>query len=284
MRPVAGQRAAVSGRDKVSPGVARRRKRRFLLILISVAAVAAVGLLAVARSGAVSVELRSGDLLIHAEGGFSPTTLPKHTDAPITAHGGGKLSTVSGDYPPVIESINLEYDRHGHVETTGLEVCRRAELLASTVAEARGRCPDSIVGKGEGRGVVVFPEQAPIPVSSPITIFNGPKVHGNPSVLAHFYTTVPVATAFVIPIEIERINKGTYGYRTKAKIPPIAGGHGIPIEGHLKIGRKWTFKGKKHSYISARCETGRLQARGEFAFRDKTFLTGTFILPCKARG
>jgi hypothetical protein len=284
MRPLYRQRTSPLEPGKTGAGVSRRLERRSLLLLISVASIAAIGLLLVARSGAISIELRSGDLLIHAEGGFSPTTLPKHTDAPITAHGGGKLSTVSGDFPPVIESINLEYDRHGHVETTGLEVCRRAKLLASTVADARKRCPHSIVGKGQGRGVVVFPEQAPIPVSSPITIFNGPVVHGNPSVLAHFYTTVPVATAFVIPIEIERIHKGTYGYRTKAKIPPIAGGHGLPIAGHLKIGRKWTYKGRKHSYISARCETGRLQARGEFTFRDKTFLTGTFILPCKARG
>jgi hypothetical protein len=275
----------LGGRGVLGPGgTPRRREGRILLAVISLAAVAALALLLAARSGAISIELRSGDLVINAEGGFAPSTLPKHEDAPITAHGGGKLSTVSGAYPPVIESINLEYDRHGHVETTGLEVCQRKQLLASTVAEARGRCPDSIVGKGQGRGVVVFPEQAPIPVSSPITIFNGPRVHGNPSVLAHFYTTVPVATAFVIPIEIERIHKGTYGYRTKAKIPPIAGGHGIPIAGHLKIGRKWTYKAVKHSFISARCETGRLQARGEFAFRDKTFLSGTFLLPCKARG
>lgn len=266
-------------------GATRSRQRKLFLGLVSLAALAAVGLLSVAQSGAISVKrvLRTGNLIIHAEGGFSPTTLPKHQDAPISAHGGGKLTTVSGDYPPIIESINLEYDRHGHVETTGLAVCHRSQLLASTVAEARHRCPGAIVGKGEGRGVVVFPEQAPIPVSSPITIFNGPLVHGDPSVLAHFYTTVPAATAFVIPIEIERIHKGVYGYRTKAKIPPIAGGHGIPLAGHLSVGRKWTYRGVKHSYVNARCETGRLQARGEFTFRDKTFLSGTFLLPCEVR-
>jgi hypothetical protein len=232
---------------------------------------------------ASAIVIRAGDIVVTADSGFTPSSLPKHTDAPITIHGGGNLSTVSGDYPPVIETITLEYDRHGHVETDGLEVCKRSKLVASTVAEARHRCPESIVGKGEGRGVVVFPEQAPIKVSSPITIFNGPRLHGNPSVLAHFYTTVPVATAFVIPIEIETIRKGLYGYRTEAEIPPIAGGHGIPLAGHLKLGRKWTFKGKKLSYINARCETGRLQARGVFGFKDGTVLSGTFIRPCKAR-
>ena len=82
---------------------------------------------------------------------------------------------------------------------------------------------------------------------------------------------------------IERIHKGTYGYRTIAKIPKIAGGAGVPIAGHLKIGRKWTFKGKRHSYLNARCQTGRLQAEGQFAFADGTHLKGTFLRRCKVR-
>ena len=83
---------------------------------------------------------------------------------------------------------------------------------------------------------------------------------------------------------IEKINKGVYGYRTEARIPKIAGGYGHPISGKIKVDRKWTFKGSKHSFINARCETGRLQARGEFTFKDGTFLTGTFLRPCKVRG
>jgi hypothetical protein len=132
--------------------------------------------------------------------------------------------------------------------------------------------------------VVKFPEQAPIPASSPITIFNGPRMHGNPSVLAHFVVTVPAPTTFTIPVEIQRIRKGVYGYRTEARIPPIAGGHGVPIAGWLKIGRKWSHRGKRLSYINARCATGRLQARGEFSFRDGTRLKATFARRCTVRG
>jgi hypothetical protein len=139
------------------------------------------------------------------------------------------------------------------------------------------------VGEGAGRAVVNFPEQAPIWISSPITIFNGPRKHGDPTVLAHAYTTVPVATTFVVPIVIERINDGVYGYRTEAKIPSIAGGAGIPIAGHLKIGRKWTFRGRDYSYVNARCETGHLQAKGEFTFSDGTILFGSFLRPCTVR-
>ena len=54
---------------------------------------------------------------------------------------------------------------------------------------------------------------------------------------------------------------------------------GVPISGHLRIGRRWTHKGKHCSYINARCETGHFQAKGEFTFDD-----GTFLKPCRVRG
>jgi hypothetical protein len=234
-------------------------------------------------AAALGLILRAGDLVIHAEGGFSPKTLPKHEDAPITLHGGGTLSTQSGEFPPILDTLTIEFDRHGHVETRGLPVCQAGQLQSTDVTAARKACGNATVGKGVGTAVVAFPEQRPIHISSPITLFNGPRKHGNPTVLAHAYTTVPVPTTFIVPVEIETIHRGVYGYRTKAKIPKIAGGSGIPISGHLKIGRSWTYKGKRLSYVNARCETGRLQARGEFTFKDGTFLTGSFIRRCLVR-
>ena len=58
---------------------------------------------------------------------------------------------------------------------------------------------------------------------------------------------------------------------------------GIPISG-LEIGRDWTYRGASHSYVSARCETERLRARGEFTFDDDTDLRPTFSRPCSERG
>ncbi|HEY6550275.1 MAG TPA: hypothetical protein VIY71_03630 [Solirubrobacterales bacterium] len=261
------------------------RRRPIKRRLIGLAALALSALAVVGTAGAVRdndrVELRAGDLLIVGHGGFRPETLPRYKDAPIMIYGGGKLSTVSGELPPILDKLTFEFDRHGSVDTTGLEVCRAGELQATDVPAARRACPHAIVGTGVGSAIVKFPEQGPIPISSPITLFNGPKVRGDDSILAHAYTTVPIATTFIVPVVIEKIHKGVYGYRTEAKIPKIAGGYGHPISGNIKVERKWTFKGKKHSYINARCENGRLQARGEFSFKDGTFLQGTFFRPCK---
>lgn len=233
---------------------------------------------------AYALTLRAGDLVVHAEGGFAPKALPKHTDAPVAIFGSGKAGTASGELPPIVDTLTIEFDRHGHVETKGLEVCRAPELQATTVPAARRACPNAIVGKGSGSAIVQFPEQAPIPISSPITLFNGPKKKGNDTFLAHAYTTVPVPTTFIVPVTIEKIHNGVYGYRTKAKIPKIAGGAGHPISGHIRVVRKWTYKGRKHSYVNARCETGHLQARVQLDFKDGTYLTGTFLRPCSVRG
>jgi hypothetical protein len=234
--------------------------------------------------GAQVLHLQVGNIVVEAEGGFSPKALPKHENAPITLQGGGKLSTVSGELPPILKTITILFDRHGSVVTTGLPHCTKAKLVATDTAQARHNCPTSIVGEGEGSAVVKFPEQPPIKASSPITLFNGPPgPHGDPTVLAHAYLSVPAPTAYIVPIVIERIHQGVYGYRTKATLPAIANGAGVPISGHLKIGKKWTYRGKHYSYVNARCETGHLQAKGEFSFNDGTFLSGTFLRPCEVR-
>jgi len=246
-----------------------------LLALLAIAATAG------AAKKVERVELRAGDLLIVGNGGFRPETLPKHKDAPIEIYGGGKLSTISGELPPILNNITFEFDRHGSVDTTGLGVCTMGKLVATDVPTARRSCGDAIVGTGYGTAVVKLPEQAPIPAGTGITLFNGPKKGGNDTVLVHAHLDVPAPSTVLFLVVIEKINKGVYGYRVEANIPKIVNGYGHPISGHLTIKRKWTFKGKKHSYVNARCETGRLQARGKFGFEDGTLLSGTFFRPCK---
>jgi hypothetical protein len=261
-----------------------RRSIRVLAVAVAAVVIFAAAGIALGASSVTKVRIQAGNLLVIGEGGFTPTTLPRNVDAPITIFGKGRLDTVDGSLPPILKTIEFQFDKHGSVQTLGLPVCTAAKLQATTVPQARKLCPGAIVGKGFGHAVVKFPEQAPIPVSSPITIFNGPRIGGDPSVLAHFYTTVPTPVAFVVPVRIETIHNGRYGYRVNAKIPKIAGGAGIPISGSIRIGRRWTYKGVKHSYINARCPDGRLQAVGQFGFSDGTLMRGSFVNPCQARG
>ena len=68
-------------------------------------------------------------------------------------------------------------------------------------------------------------------------------------------------------------NKEGYGPRLDVQIPLIAGGSGALTDFHVTIFKKYTYKGKKRSYVSATCPTKKLKARGKFVFRDGQSLT-----------
>lgn len=244
-------------------------------------ALAAVLLIAVGTASAV--RLQFGDFVLVADGSFTPTALPKRHDAPISLQGEAKISTASGKLPPILNRAVIEFDRHGSVQTAGLAVCPGARLESTNVATARRRCANAVVGKGVAHAVVKFPEGARIPISSPITLFNGPKTSGFPTVFAHAYTTIPAPVTFVVPIVIETIDRGAFGYRTRIDVPTIAGGAGVLISGSLEIGKRWTYKGNPHSFVNARCEVGHLQVRGEFSFTDGTYVKGGLVKSCGVR-
>jgi hypothetical protein len=54
-------------------------------------------------------------------------------------------------------------------------------------------------------------------------------------------------------------------------------------QGRLLFRLRATDIGSPHPYIAARCETGKLEAKGEFIFSDASRLEGTFFRPCKVR-
>lgn len=250
--------------------------------LLRAKVLALVLVLAIAAT-ASAIRLVAGNIVVIADGGFSPTTLPKKGFAPIKLHGFGKIETEDGSPPPILETVTILFDKHGEVETRGLPFCTPGKLAATTTSQARKLCPGSIVGKGFGKAVVIFPEQPPIPATSPITLFNARPKHGNPVILAHAHLTVPAPSTFVVPIEIQRIHKGRYGFKTVAKIPKIANGAGIPLYARLTIGREWKYKGRTLSFANAGCPDGRLQAKGEFRFKDNTFLKGSVFKTCTGR-
>lgn len=247
---------------------------------------AAIGLIALtigAVGAAQAIELRVGKIVITTDGGFTPTTLPKRENAPIKLYGYARFKTIDGTRPSPLRRLEIEFDKHGAVETRGLQKCTRAKLVATTTPRARKQCPDAIVGTGFGTALVELPEQGPIEASSALTLFNGPRVHGNPSVLGHAHLDYPAPTTYVILIEIEKINRGRYGFRTVADFPRIVNDYGSPVFGRLKIGKEWIYKGKRLSFANAHCPDGRLQARGEFSFKDGSSVQGTLFRPCKVR-
>lgn len=224
-----------------------------------------------------------GNLLVDFHLDSAPTKLPRHENAPIAFWGSGDFGTKNGATPPKLQEMTFEIDRFGDVETRGLPVCAQAQLRATTVSRARSVCRGAIVGTGTGTGIVEFPEQAPVPARTPLTFFNGPTVGGDQTVIVHAYLTVPVPTTYLVPLRIERIHKGVFGFRIQSKFPPIAGGYGSVTHFDFRVDRKWLFRGKSLSYLYARCPIGHLQARFKAEFSDSSSVSGTFVDRCQVR-
>lgn len=247
---------------------------------LTLVAALAVGLLA-AADGADALHLRLGNLVVDGDGGFSPTALPRDHVAPIKAFMHGSIGTIDGTRPSPLRQMVLEVDKHTLVETRGLPKCSKKKLIATTTKQARRLCPGAIIGTGFGTGITELPEQAPIRVSSPITIFNGPEVHGNPTGIGHVHIDYPGPTTYVVQAEIERVHHGRYGYRIVIDMPKLVNDYASAVYGRITINRKWTYRGRQLSIANASCADGRLQAKVQLSFKDGSFLQGSTFKRCK---
>lgn len=250
------------------------------LLLLGAMLVAAGALLAGPAGGAT---VRVGTLVLHADGGFEPRVLPRHRFAPIRFQGYGQIKETDGSVPPPLEHVKLEFDRDGRLTTAGLPVCPAPKLEGATTAQARQRCDSAIVGAGHVEAAVTLAGLARIDIRVPLTLFNGPRRKGRPTVLAHARAPFPISETYLIVAPIERIHAGIYGYRSEFDIPPIAGGFGSLTRIDAKIGRRYRFHGRKLSYVSARCSDYILQTRGLFSFADGTIVYGSVFKTCTPR-
>lgn len=230
-------------------------------------------------AGAATV--RVGTLVLHADGGFEPQLLPKRTFAPIHFQGYGDVRTTDGSVPPALQHVKLEFDHDGRLTTAGLSICRPAQLEAATPEEARHRCAAAVVGTGHLAAAVPLPLLGRIEMRSPLTLFNGPRRGGDPTVILHAQAPFPISETYVIVIPIER-RHGTFGYRVKFDIPPIAGGLGSLTHIDATVGRRYRAGGVERSYVSARCSDSILQTRGYFSFADGNVIEGSAFKVCRA--
>jgi hypothetical protein len=248
---------------------------------LSILAICALGAALIANAGADTV--RVGNLQITIEGGFTPTKLPKKTPAPITLNVSGDLKTEDGSHPPALKSLDVLFDKNGHLNTKGLATCTPAKLQSTLTAQAKQACPQALVGQGKVSAEIALPEQAPFSASGPLLIFNGaPK--GNKQVLIfHVYAHVPAPTTFVTTALISK-HSGKYGTEAEVTIPTIVGGQGSLTSFSATLKKSWTYKGRKEDLLLASCPTGSLSAHGEFTFVDGTRAAGDVVRPCVGVG
>ncbi len=235
---------------------------------------------ACATASAITAEI--GPVWVSATATVHPRELPRpgHGNAPIVLSSVTRVGTRDGSTPPTLKTLLFLLDRNGTIDTRGLPTCTVAKLEGTTPSRARQLCAGALVGTGKAKILVTMPGKAPFTFTSPISFFNGPRSAGGPTLIAHGYETVPETKTHLVPIAIERMSGGRYGYRVEVDLPEFAGGYGAPLLAEAKIGATRMRGGRKVGYISAHCAGGRLQVTGSARFTNGDFFPVTLTSPC----
>jgi len=250
----------------------RNRRRRIARVALALGSLGALAYAGVAI-GVPPTQTFSGSI--------SPTSLPKHSFAPVTAK--VNLDVTSGDSnpPPKMLTATAVFDNQVKVNFKGLPTCQPSKLENTDQNAARKACRSAIIGTGFANAKVTFPDQAPIDAPAPVTLFNGAPKGGNPQIIIHAYTTVPAPTTFIVPGVLHKIAGGNQS--VTFQVPPIAGGYGTLVHFNTSIGRRFRVGRRSSSYANAKCAKGSITLQGDFAYEDGTANHTTFSAKCQGR-
>jgi hypothetical protein len=256
--------------------------RKHLIWTLALGAALTVAVAGIATAAKVTV--RTGNMILTYEGKVTPKALPKNRLAPISLDINGTIAAVDGGHPPALRTVTVDTDKYGTVNAKGLPSCTAGKLQAQSHDNAIKACPKAIVGRGSTTVRVAFPDSVPFTATGPLVFFNGGVQGGTTTLLIHAYVAVPTPTAIVTTVRITRRRSGHFGMRSVATVPTIAGGYGSVTAYDFTIDRKFTYKGRKQSYLLASCATGRFYAQAESKFADGTSVKGSVVVPCTQKG
>jgi hypothetical protein len=244
----------------------------------AVVAALAIALLAATSAAGEGALVEVNDLVLRADGGFEPHTLPRRQFAPIDFQGHVDISPRHGVPLSPLRQALIDFDRDGRLSVAGLPTCAPETVAQQGTAEARRTCRGAIVGTGHVAAAISL-LGASVQTRVPLTIFNGPRLATGPSVVLHARTPVPLPETYAILVPIER-RRGGFRYRARIELPPLAGGLGALTHIDAKIGRRYRAGGVSRSYASARCSDNVLQTHGDFTFADGTVISGVVEKYC----
>lgn len=263
--------------------------RKKLLVALALSAVLALAVTSVAS--AVKITLRAGNLITTFGGTVSPTGMPKKRFTPVKTRVFGNIRTSDGSHPSALREVVVDIDKDVRINARGLPACKPGQLVARNTRAAKRVCGKSTVGKGNANVEIEFPEQAPIVVKSPLTVFSGGQRGNKVKLLIHVFITVPVPAAIVTQVNITK--RGT-GVHTVSRVPVTAGGSGSALSFNFVLGRNYRFRGRKIGYFEARCPDRRFKVNAKkILFKNEartagapaqTVMKGRLQVPCRPKG
>jgi hypothetical protein len=232
--------------------------------------VAVIVVAAVLVPGSVQAERsQSGDLIVALNAGIAPLELPRQHPAPVAVHLEGRIGTANGSPLPRVKQIKVELAGPGLLSTRGLAVCPRARLRNANDRQALNRCGAAVVGRGKLKAQVFIPGQARFTIHAHLLAFNGRVPAGGPAIWVHAFASDP-PVSLVLPFVVHP-GKRAYPTVLVASVPQSVGTLPHLAVFSLNLFRRYSYRGERHSYISATCPVPENFTAGFLAFARATY-------------
>jgi hypothetical protein len=252
-------------------------------------AIALTLIVSIAAAAAHAELVQQGNLRVFFAGKLLPRALPREHAASVTVSLDGSVATVDGSVPPQLRRISIAVNRAAQISVAGLPRCPSGELEQTSTKAALKNCRSALVGRGRFSANVNFPGAPLFPARGEVLVFNS-RIRGKPGLLLHLYGTSPVQAAFVLPFTITSESRGKFGTVFATKIPQLASDLGYVTSIDLTIGREYSYKGERRSFISASCAAAAgfpgatfELARATFSFANGQRLKTGLTRDCKVR-
>jgi hypothetical protein len=260
------------------------RGQRRARVLVSGVLVLVIGLLAAPVYGERS---QSQNLIIYLRGGISPRTLPRDHSRPVSMRLQAGIGTVNSVPLPRVKEIRLELAYRGALDTYGLPTCGRARLRALDTSHAIAACGEALVGTGNLYARVFVPSQAPFGLHARLLAFNGKTPQGRTAIWVLAYSPDP-PISFVLPFYV-RHQPGPFSTVLVSTVSRDVGPWPHFAHFRVVISRRYSYRGRRHSYLSASCPlpprftSGLLSlARATFSITDGPDLDVETVRTCRA--
>jgi hypothetical protein len=257
-------------------------KRITFIIVVSAAALFGAAL---ARGELV----QQGNLRIGFDATFAPHSLPRERAVPVRVDLDGTVATADGSRPPELQRITIALNRNGTLTTRGLPSCSPSALQSVSPPTALQHCRPALVGHGRFGANLALSGERTVRINGKVLGFNS-TLHGKPAIAVYIGANSPVQASVVLMFKIAHKRHGRFGTVVSTRIPEIAGSLGYVTDVSLSFGRKYTYRGKQLSFLSAACAApsgfpGAIFsfARGRFDFANGQHLTSTVVRDCRVR-
>lgn len=191
----------------------------------------------------------------------APIGKPSGGKSPLALSGSVKGTELDGHG---LRAVQLTLDRRLTVTTKGLGTCTVAEVTGKYPAQARKLCGDALIGSGSQALTLQYPDSPPAYLHGSMLIFNAGR------------ETKPKIVAYVV-YESENAAEG----KQTQPFEFAAGSFGGTLtEITFRIGKTWTYKGTRYSYLSGSC-AGALSTKATVALLPGTItLSGSVPTRC----